>query len=41
MEKAARDAFEAGLIEKRHYLIYKQGTKQEAGDEEEETAGGH
>lgn len=28
MEKAARDAFEAGLIEKRFYLIYAAGTKE-------------
>jgi len=28
MEKAARDAYEAGLIEKRYYLIYAAGTKE-------------
>jgi defect-in-organelle-trafficking protein DotB len=27
MEKSARDAYEAGLIEKRFYLIYEQGSK--------------
>jgi defect in organelle trafficking protein DotB len=27
MEKSARDAFNAGLIEKRYYLMYAQGTK--------------
>ncbi|MDY0008763.1 MAG: ATPase, T2SS/T4P/T4SS family [Bdellovibrionales bacterium] len=31
MEQAAKDAFDAGLIEKRHYLIYQQGTKGEGG----------
>jgi defect-in-organelle-trafficking protein DotB len=31
MEKAARDAFEAGLIERRHYLIYTQGGKNDEG----------
>ncbi|MDP2205438.1 MAG: ATPase, T2SS/T4P/T4SS family [Alphaproteobacteria bacterium] len=43
MEKAAKDAFDAGLIEKRHYLIYKQGTKQIDGEEEDgdEGGGGH
>jgi defect-in-organelle-trafficking protein DotB len=34
MEQSAREAYEAGLIEKRHYLIYAQGTKahQETGE---------
>jgi defect-in-organelle-trafficking protein DotB len=44
MEKAARDAYDAGLIEKRHYLIYKQGTKQgddEADDADDKGGGGH
>jgi defect-in-organelle-trafficking protein DotB len=43
MEKAARDAFDAGLIERRYYLIYKQGTKQADADEEggDEGGGGH
>jgi defect-in-organelle-trafficking protein DotB len=41
MEKAARDAFDAGLIEKRYYLIYKQGTKQADADDEAEGGGGH
>jgi hypothetical protein len=27
MEKAARDAMDAGLIEHRYYLLYAQGTK--------------
>lgn len=27
MEQSAKEAFEAGLIEKRHYLVYAQGTK--------------
>jgi len=27
MEQSAKEAFDAGLIEKRHYLIYAQGTK--------------
>lgn len=40
MEKAAKDAFEAGLIEKRHYLIYKQGTKQQDDDDGEDADGG-
>ncbi|MFN7114630.1 MAG: type IV pilus twitching motility protein PilT [Alphaproteobacteria bacterium] len=40
MEKAARDAFDAGLIEKRHYLIYRQGTKQEGDDEDLGSTGG-
>jgi len=40
MEKAAKDAFDAGLIEKRHYLIYRQGTKQEGDDEDLGDAGG-
>jgi defect in organelle trafficking protein DotB len=47
MESSARDAFDAGKIEKRHYLVYLQGSKaarKAAGmkveDEEEETAGG-
>lgn len=40
MEKAAKDAFEAGLIEKRHYLIYKQGTKQQDDDDSEDADGG-
>ena len=31
MEQAARKVFEAGLIEKRYYLIYKQGTKDDPG----------
>lgn len=44
MEKAARDAFEAGLIEKRFYLIYAAGTKEakearEAGELDD--IGGH
>jgi defect-in-organelle-trafficking protein DotB len=34
MERAARDAFEAGLIERRYYLMYVQGSK-------EADAGGH
>ncbi len=38
MEKAAKDAYDAGLIEKRHYLIYQQGTKQE---DSGEGGGGH
>lgn len=45
MEKQARKAYEAGLIEKRHYLVYMQGSKaarkalgQEEGDEETEKA---
>ncbi len=44
MEKAAKDAYEAGLIEKRHYLIYKQGTKQqddEGGDDADGGDHGH
>lgn len=44
MEKAAKDAYDAGLIEKRHYLIYKQGTKQgddETDDADEHGGGGH
>lgn len=44
MEKAARDAFEAGLIEKRFYLIYAAGTKEakEARDAGElDDIGGH
>lgn len=44
MEKAARDAFEAGLIEKRHYLIYAAGTKEakEARERGEmDDSGGH
>lgn len=28
MEKSARDAYQAGLIEKRYYLMYAQGTKE-------------
>lgn len=39
MEQAAKDAYDAGLIERRHYLIYAQGTKQEGEDGED--AGGH
>lgn len=39
MERAAKDAYEAGLIERRHYLIYVQGSKEgddlvDAGDVE-------
>jgi defect-in-organelle-trafficking protein DotB len=43
MEKAAKEAFDAGLIEKRYYLIYAQGTKQGSEDTETEpeTSGGH
>ena len=40
MEKAAKDAYEAGLIEKRHYLIYRQGTKQQDDDDGEDADGG-
>lgn len=36
MEKSARDAFNAGLIERRYYMLYTQGTKAEqAGDPSE------
>jgi defect-in-organelle-trafficking protein DotB len=42
MEKAARDAFQAGLIEKRHYLLYAAGTKAAEGmDLGEQEQGGH
>lgn len=41
MEQAAKDAYEAGLIEKRHYLIYRQGTKHDDGEGGGEDAGGH
>ena len=34
MEQSAREAFDAGLIEKRHYLVYAQGTKAEPEDKE-------
>ncbi len=27
MERSAREAFEAGVIEKRYYLLYAQGSK--------------
>ncbi len=40
MERAAKDAYDAGLIEKRHYLIYKQGTKQESDDDADDAEGG-
>lgn len=41
MEKSARDAFDAGLIEKRFYLLYAQGTKAAKELGEEAAAGGH
>ena len=47
MEVSAREAFEAGLIEKRHYLVYLQGTKAAKKamgmtvDDDEEAGGGH
>lgn len=42
MESSARDAYEAGLIEKRFYLLYAQGTKAATQDKEEDSAaGGH
>jgi hypothetical protein len=45
MESTAREAYEKGLIERRHYLIYAQGTKEgkEAQELEdlENAAGGH
>ena len=34
MERAAREAFNDGLIEKRHYMMYAQGTKAGAADED-------
>ncbi len=47
MESSAKDAYEAGKIEKRHYLVYMQGSKaarkamgMEVKDDEEEEAGG-
>ncbi len=40
MERAAKDAYDAGLIEKRHYLIYKQGTKQQDDDDADDAEGG-
>lgn len=40
MEKSARDAFDAGLIERRFYLLYAQGTK-EAKEAEAAGEGGH
>jgi defect-in-organelle-trafficking protein DotB len=40
MERAARDAFDAGLIEKRYFLMYVQGSK-EAFKDEETTEEGH
>lgn len=36
MEHAARDALNAGLIERRYYLLYAQGVK--IGGEDDETA---
>ncbi|MBI3441639.1 MAG: Flp pilus assembly complex ATPase component TadA [Proteobacteria bacterium] len=44
MEQSAKEAFDAGLIEKRHYLVYAQGTKaaQERKEQEErDEAAGH
>ena len=48
MESSAKDAFDAGKIEKRYYLVYMQGSKAakqamglKVDEEEEETAGGH
>lgn len=41
MEQSAKEAFEAGLIEKRHYMIYMQGSKSAPGVKEEEAGGGH
>ncbi len=42
MEKAARDAIDAGLIEKRYFLMYIQGSKEARAEAEEATpAGGH
>jgi defect-in-organelle-trafficking protein DotB len=49
MESSAKDAFDAGKIEKRHYLVYLQGSKaarkamgmEVKDDEEEEAGGGH
>ena len=48
MESSAKDAFDAGKIEKRYYLVYMQGSKaakQAMGvkveEDEEEAAGGH
>lgn len=41
MEQSARKAFEDGLIEKRFYLIYKQGTKSAGTDDEPAEGGGH
>ena len=49
MESSAKDAYDAGKIEKRHYLVYLQGSKaarkamglETKDDDEEEMGGGH
>ena len=43
MERSAREAFEAGLIERRYYLLYAQGTKamQERKDIEDNNTKNH
>ena len=38
MEESAKEAFDAGLIEKRHYLIYAQGTKKLEKKDKDDTA---
>lgn len=40
MEQSAKEAYEAGIIEKRYYLVYVQGTKTAAEDDEEAATSG-